>query len=399
VEPFTLPDKIYGNLTKRADRIRETFLDRDNSTGVLLLGEKGSGKTLLGKQVAIDLYENHNQPCIIVNKPLSGDALGTFLQRLNRPVTVFLDEFEKVYDKNDQEAMLTVLDGVYPMKLMAILTANSSERMIAPLRDRPGRVFYSITYTGLEYQFVVDYAKENLKDQSQMDEISRLAAMTELNFDQLQALIEEMNRFDESVLDAIQYLNISLQSDEQAYTVKALTVDGVDIPKDQQITSTIYLSPLDYTGHGEPSDDPYDAADAIINLVYMVGNSDHITNYELCHGEPRQPFIADPSEAIMASTGAAMLERAKKRKKTLSEGSTLLKERFRSACEFSQYKVLYRDYSENLDEVSKMIPTYTALRSDNVTMKVDGNMIVLTDPKSNTTVALQRGHSYNKKAF
>ena len=44
-EGFSLPPKLYGDTAKRAERIINTYLDRDNrSTGVLLSGHKGSGK-------------------------------------------------------------------------------------------------------------------------------------------------------------------------------------------------------------------------------------------------------------------------------------------------------------------------------------------------------------------
>ena len=49
IEDFTIPSKIYGNCLKNTDKIIRTFLDRDNATGVMMTGEKGSGKTLLTK--------------------------------------------------------------------------------------------------------------------------------------------------------------------------------------------------------------------------------------------------------------------------------------------------------------------------------------------------------------
>ena len=56
IENFTLPSKLYGDTLRHSERIFNTFRDRSGPTGVMLTGEKGSGKTLLAK--AIDLAGN-----------------------------------------------------------------------------------------------------------------------------------------------------------------------------------------------------------------------------------------------------------------------------------------------------------------------------------------------------
>ena len=52
IEDFVLPDKLYGSVLKDARRVLSTFKARPLSTGVLLQGMKGSGKTLLAKVIS-----------------------------------------------------------------------------------------------------------------------------------------------------------------------------------------------------------------------------------------------------------------------------------------------------------------------------------------------------------
>ena len=57
IDAFQAIGKVYGDSLKNTDRIVNTFMDRPSTTGVMLTGEKGSGKTLLTKNVCMKLAE------------------------------------------------------------------------------------------------------------------------------------------------------------------------------------------------------------------------------------------------------------------------------------------------------------------------------------------------------
>lgn len=226
IEPMSLPPKLYGDIEVRADRIKTTFAKRRaGTTGVMLSGEKGSGKTLLGRKLAIDCCEA-GMPIIVLNKPLAGDALGGMLQTIGSPFVLFIDEFEKVYGKEHQEALLTVLDGVFTLHMLAILTTNDNTRLIDPLMNRPGRIFYRMHYAGLTPEFVREFGEDHLSDKGQIDNLVRLATLTSLNFDQMNALIEEMNRYGESLIEAVQFLNVDVEAGEVNYTIEEVEYEG-----------------------------------------------------------------------------------------------------------------------------------------------------------------------------
>lgn len=208
VDSFTNVDRIYGNLIKSRDRILSTFNDRPSSTGVMLSGEKGSGKTLLARLLSIGGYCT-NMPTIIINAPWSGDAFNKFLQDITQPCIILFDEFEKVYDRDEQESILTLLDGVFPSKKLFVFTCNDKWRIDNHMRNRPGRIYYMIDFTGIDPEMVVDYCKERLINKSHIDAIVKLTNIfTDFNFDMLKALVEEMNRYDETPQQALQMLNI-----------------------------------------------------------------------------------------------------------------------------------------------------------------------------------------------
>jgi len=50
--PFQIDKKLYGDTEAHSERILGSFRKRKGSTGVLLAGERGSGKTLLAKYIS-----------------------------------------------------------------------------------------------------------------------------------------------------------------------------------------------------------------------------------------------------------------------------------------------------------------------------------------------------------
>jgi hypothetical protein len=222
IDDFTIPSKIYGNCLKHTDKIIRTFTDRDNATGVMMTGEKGSGKTLLTKNVSIQLAKQ-GIPTIVINAPWNGDKFNTFIQNIEQPCAILFDEFEKTYNERDeQEAILTLLDGVFPTKKLFMLTCNDKWRIDQHMRNRPGRIYYMIDFKGLDADFIRQYCGDNLENKGHIETIVNVGSLfAEFNFDMLKSLVEEMNRYNESPQEALEMLNAKPEFDSGTeYTIK-----------------------------------------------------------------------------------------------------------------------------------------------------------------------------------
>lgn len=226
IDNFSLPPKMYGNALKHASRILNTFNDRPGTTGVLLSGEKGSGKTLLTKYISRAAAEL-GMPTVVINQPFAGDGFNNFIQSMSQPCILLFDEFEKVYDRDSQEAILTLLDGVFPTKKLFLFTCNDKWRIDAHMTNRPGRIFYHLEYSGLDAEFIREYCEDNLINKRHASAVVTVASTFEqFNFDMLKALVEEMNRYDENPYDALKLLNASpIRSGNGRYDIQ-LTVGG-----------------------------------------------------------------------------------------------------------------------------------------------------------------------------
>jgi hypothetical protein len=208
IDSFSLPKKLYGNIQKNTNRILTTFLERPNTTGVMLSGEKGSGKTLLAKAISIKAAEM-NIPTIIINHAWYGDGFNSFIQTIQQAAIIFFDEFEKVYsEKEQQEAVLTLFDGVYPTKKLFVCTCNDKYKVDVNMRNRPGRIYYMIDFTGLDVNFIREYCEENLNNKDNIGSVCNISSIfQQFNFDMLKAMVEEMNRYNETAAEVIRLIN------------------------------------------------------------------------------------------------------------------------------------------------------------------------------------------------
>ena len=213
IDNFTPLSKVYGDCLKNTDRVIRTFLSRPAATGIMLTGEKGSGKTLLTKNIAIELAKQ-GIPTIVINAPWHGDKFNSFIQTITQPCAILFDEFEKTYDRDEQEAILTLLDGVFPSKKLFMLTTNDKWRVDYHMRNRPGRIFYMLDFKGLDAEFIREYCQDNLENKTHIEKIVSIASLfAEFNFDMLKALVEEMNRYDETPQESLKMLNAKPEFD------------------------------------------------------------------------------------------------------------------------------------------------------------------------------------------
>lgn len=254
-DPFVLPKRYYGDTIKIADRIINTYQDRPNSTGVMLSGEKGSGKTLLSKTICMKSLEN-GVPTLLVNSPFFGEEFNSFMQGIEQDCIVLFDEFEKVFNNpKHQEQLLTLLDGVYPSHKMFIFTINEEKHINDNLRNRPGRIFYYKVFEGLGLSFIEEYANDNLNNKDNIRGLLNVScAFYSFNFDMLAGIVQEMNRYNETAYESVELLNCKPTFDrmrQYGISIEGQKEDEIEYRNYRPLTDALTISMPMYDKEGE----------------------------------------------------------------------------------------------------------------------------------------------------
>ena len=191
-DSFDFPYKIYGIEEKFITRIDKTYKQTVGNLGIILNGTKGTGKTVTAKM----LCNRMNLPVIVVT--FAHERLLTFLNDLQEDVIVFIDEYEKYYNRYDN-SLLSVLDGILTTGYRKLFLLTTNELDVSRyLLQRPGRIRYIKAFGDLTRETVEEVLDDLLKNPSYrascLKFISELSIIT---IDLVKAIIEEVNIHDE----------------------------------------------------------------------------------------------------------------------------------------------------------------------------------------------------------
>lgn len=210
-DDFVLPSKVYGDSLELSERFLNTYKQGDKNLGVGLAGLKGTGKSLLAKAICV----KGDMPVILITDNYSGPDFEAIIHNIKQECIVFIDEFEKIYDeKKDQEAILSVLDGIFTGKKLFLFTSNETSKYSNYLLNRPGRIHYMKTYERISDEMLDDILNDNLDNKSHIAEFKEIINfIEEANIDMVFALIKECNMYKESPKQSVKLLNIRVTND------------------------------------------------------------------------------------------------------------------------------------------------------------------------------------------
>jgi hypothetical protein len=142
---FTSPKTVFGNAKERAEFIIKSHKEV-GKLGLLLEGAKGSGKSMLASMIAE--YSPH--PAIIVDKSIHIEGIHELYKMsasTGQAYVFVFDEYEKFFDREDQQKMLSIFDGPLQHNCLTIFCTNNPINQY--LYNRLKRIRYRYSYSFL----------------------------------------------------------------------------------------------------------------------------------------------------------------------------------------------------------------------------------------------------------
>jgi hypothetical protein len=157
---FTLPQLRFGKHNRYFSAICAEYDPLGSSTGVLLAGHKGSGKSLMAEELGNWMIKR-DLPVIMIDDDLCHHTINLIIRAVG-PCMVLFDEFGKVYsDEDKRNRLLTVFSDTSYVGVMFVITGNCREEFGEFLVNRPQRFRFAIHYeSGVDVELACDVLKK-----------------------------------------------------------------------------------------------------------------------------------------------------------------------------------------------------------------------------------------------
>lgn len=224
-----MENKIYGNHEQKINKVVRSFNQTNRSLGVILSGDKGSGKSLFSQLLSEHAVREMDMPVIIVNRAYHG--VSDFIENINQEVLVLFDEFEKVFDndKDDiesQENLLGLFDGASQKKRLYVIIVNHIHRVNEFMVNRPGRFHYHMQFDAPSDKDIETYLKDKIDEEyyKEIKSVISFSKKVKLNYDCLRAIAFELD-MGTPFREAISDLNI-INTESIVYSAIVKLEDG-----------------------------------------------------------------------------------------------------------------------------------------------------------------------------
>ena len=191
-ESFTFDYKLYGLNKKFIDYVLKTYENTTGNLGVLLDGIKGTGKTVVAKELC-----NRLQLPVILVQSMGSDTNDKLIKYLSTAIDFdcifFFDEYEKEF--KDSSDVLSFMDGTYNSIYRKIFLLTTNELNVDPnLLGRPSRIRYKKSFGNLSEEVTRELLNDILEDKTAIEKIIELThSMNIITIDLIKAIATEIN--------------------------------------------------------------------------------------------------------------------------------------------------------------------------------------------------------------
>lgn len=274
VEPDFETIPLSGESVNIARLVVDHYRATTNNFGILLQGSSGNGKTQTIKHICKTL----KLPVIIVNKAFKGPEVKSVLDKVGCNCAVVFDEFEKVYNKQeDSESLLGLFDGIdTEHRILYVVSANEKKNVSQYFFGRPGRFLFNFMYESLRPNEGLEFIKSKIDVTNESRLLDYLKSVNNLSYDICDKIASLIKIHGEEKFSAnSRHFNVIPIRYEYEYQIyykdKVVTFNRVET-----IEQVYGYLPL------ESDDDSYISLNQRYKNLVLKGKIDQIF---VCHGE------------------------------------------------------------------------------------------------------------------
>lgn len=191
--------KIYGVHDAKCQKVLNAFAAFNRNLGVILSGDKGIGKSLFAKLLAIKAI-SAGYPLLIVDTYVPGIA--SYIESIEQECVVMFDEFDKTFGDvkaedgmaSPQTELLSLFDGMAMGKKLFVITCNELRKLNEFLVNRPGRFHYHFRFDYPTPDEITEYMQDKLPEEywGEIRAVVSFSRKVKLNYDCLRAIVFEL---------------------------------------------------------------------------------------------------------------------------------------------------------------------------------------------------------------
>lgn len=205
---FEVPMTKFGKHRKYHTTITTRYDRHGSALGVLLYGEKGTGKSLLSEDLA-NWMLGQDLPVLLIDIEIPAALLNAALSVIG-PCMVYFDEFGKVYDESARSQFLTTFSDTSLKGVLFVVTGNSSDEFSNYMFNRPGRFEFAIHYTSLSAEVAKEVATHHHLNDEMSDLLIRHTVLNSSSMDiatKLASVLRQCKTIEEAE-ELVEILNV-----------------------------------------------------------------------------------------------------------------------------------------------------------------------------------------------
>lgn len=200
----------FGNeVQKHVDMCMAEYRN-SGAVSLIALGQQGSGKSMTCEQLCNRIL-NDGLPVIYLDADIPPALLHNLVRDV-APCVVFIDEFDKRYNENDdKERLLTMFSDATLANVSFIVAGNEKFRMSRYLLDRPSRFKYLIQFQGISPYIVEEMCAKYKISKACTSLIMRYTSVHHASYDVVQAVVRQAAKVKSNIDQLIKdicYMNV-----------------------------------------------------------------------------------------------------------------------------------------------------------------------------------------------